>query len=300
MKKRISTYRERVKHRRFPAYASALFLLCSVLSPSVVYASCEPSALFPQYGVRVAVCQTEARPGLPAASEEQILIIHTGRQVDVLADVTVFRLSRVFAGGTRAFLTHVLDVDLIHPFGSGAPVLSVDVVSDSFVAGRPLGARTVETQWFVLDPGGAEFLTWFVESTDLGRAVIDYTHVPVRDDYGAVVASHQYAVQYVDGVPSGVDRTTRRFSGPTVTFDPQESRLSMIQPRLPVVFVRSRIDASSRITDALTDVADPLDGRVVPYPVLSIGWHGDTLYYQLNLGRGESGWVPAEAVRWVL
>jgi hypothetical protein len=274
VKERISAYRARVNLRRVPVYASALFLLCAVLSPSTVYASCGPSTVFPQYGIRVAVCQTEARPGLLTVREQQLLIMRTGTQVDVLADVTVFRLSRVFAGGTRAFLAQVLDVDLIHPFGSGAPV-------------------------FVLDQGGAEFLTWFVESTDLGRAFIDYTHVPVRDDHGAVVASQQYAAQYIDGVPSGVDRTTRRFSGPTVRFDPRESRLSMIEPRRPVVFVRSRLDASSRITDALTDAEDPLDGRVAAYPVLSIGWHSDTLYYHLDLGRGESGWVPAESVRWV-
>lgn len=274
--------------------------MCAVPSPAAaVEASCTYTEVFPRYGVRVAVCRTEARSGLPTAREEQILIIRTGTEADELVDVTVFRLSRVFAGATRTLLAQVLDMEIIHPFGRGAPVLSVRLVTDSFVLGRPIGARTFETQWFTLDRSGPEYLTWFVESTDLGRVYIDYTHVPVRDEHGAIIGSHQYAAQYVDGVPAGVDRTTRRFSGPTVTLDPGESRLSMIAPLSSPVFVRSRPGTSGRITDALTDTEDPLDGRVASYRVLSLSRHEEGLYYELDLGRGESGWVPSGSVRWV-
>ncbi|TVQ22471.1 MAG: hypothetical protein EA383_15435 [Spirochaetaceae bacterium] len=274
-----------------------LFLF--ILFPTPGYASCDSIADSRDYGLRVGLCRLEARPGLPTETEDAVVVIWTAGGPDEPQNAATLRLSRVFAAGSRAILVTVTDVEIKSPLGDGRPVVSVRTVADSYLGAVWSGARTVETYWLTVDDQRLRPFTWFVESTELGRVTIAYTHLFERNDEGRLYASQQYAVQYVDGVPTGVDRTTRRFDGRTVSWNTAETRLTDVEPVLSSVLVRSAPGHSARILDALPNTPDPLDGGTPRSRVRSIAWHESELFYEVYLGRGESGWIPATAVRWV-
>ncbi len=283
-------------HRYTVCIGVLLFLTAGVIAAAEL---CELIAVFPEYRIRVAVCEVPARAGLPEPTEQELQLTRTGGELDEPAGVTRLSFSRVFDGGNRALHARILGLEIMYPFGSRQPVLSVRIVTDSHIGGMYSGARTVETQWFLLESGSPEFITWFVEETDLGRTRFDYVHAFVRNGRGEVTGVHQYAVQSFDGVDVSVDRTTRRISGRTVTSDARLSRQSLVEPVVPVVYVRAEPGRDAPVFDALTDQADPLNGRLRVYRVRSIAWHEEVLYYEVLLGRGGSGWVPADLVRWI-
>ena len=270
-----------------------------IISPTPTHASCDPVAESDDYGLRVGLCRLEARPGLPTGTEDAIMVIWTAGDPDAPLNTATMRLSRVFAAGSRSILVTVTEVEIKSPLGDGRPVVSVRAVADSYLGAVWSGARTIETYWLTVDDRRLSPLTWFVESTELGRVTIEYTHLFERNGEGRLYASQQYAVQHVDGVPAGVDRTTRRFDGRSVTWNTAETRLTDVEPVVSSVLVRSEPGHSARIRDALSRSPDPLDGAVPRSRVRSIAWHEAELFYEVYLGRGESGWIPANAVRWV-